>query len=107
MKKIHYVNLGYGRSGSTWLFDNLIKYPHIDYCGIKENRYLEFSGYPMDEYIQYYLPYDVSLSFSPGQVFLDSKQFCDLDRVTTHFSVLLRNPYEVCKSLYNQNYNSP
>ena len=77
MKHIHYVNLGYPKTATTWLFENLIQYPGIDYNGIKENSYLPNIGYPLDPYINYYWPYNISLSFAPNQFQLDSKQYKD------------------------------
>ena len=101
MKQIHYVNLGYPKAGTTWLFENLIKYPGIDYTGIKENKYLEDFGYPLETYINYYQNYNISLSFSPALWMLDSKQFKDLNQLATHFSIILRSPYEIIESLIN------
>jgi len=110
MKHIHYVNLGYPKTGTTWLFDNLIQYPGIDYDGIKENLYLPNIGYPLDPYINYYWSYNISLSFAPSQHMLDSKQYKDLNQLATHFSIVLRNPYQIVSSLLNRcgakNFNS-
>lgn len=102
MKHIHYVNLGYPKAATTWLFENLIQYPGIDYNGIKENSYLPNIGYPLDPYINYYWPYNISLSFAPNQFQLDSKQYKDLNQLATHFSIVLRNPYQIISSLINR-----
>lgn len=101
MKRIHYVNLGYPKCGTTWLFDSLSRYPGIDYRGRKEYHYLEDIGEPFNKYVDYYKPYEVSMGFSPSYIYLDSKQFIDLNTCTTHFSIILRNPYEIANSLFN------
>jgi hypothetical protein len=108
MKRIHYVNFGLAKTGTTWLFHALTSYPGVDYpCDLtlKENRYLEQVGYPLDGYVNQYKSYDISLSFSPNLCMLDSEQFYDLDRYTTHYSIILRNPYEIANSLYNYQYS--
>jgi hypothetical protein len=114
MKKIHYVNLGYGKCGTSWLYHMLIRYPGIDHepdtssRNRKEYKYLERVGYPFEGYVKYYEDSDISLGFSPDYWMLDSKQLLQLDTVATHYSVMIRNPYEAINSIHNfMKENSP
>lgn len=101
MKKIHYINIGMAKTGSTAVFESLIEHPHIDYNKHKEFNYLPITGYPLSDYIDYYSNFDVSINFCVATWAIDSKQIHDLKNIGTHFSIIFRNPYDFILSLYN------
>ena len=101
MKKIHYIHFGYPKTGTSWLYENLINHPAVDFVGMKENDYLTRVGYPVTGYTDYYKNFDISFNFDPNTWNLESKQLAELDNFATHYAISLRNPYDVANSLYN------
>ncbi len=98
MKKSHYINIGTARSGTTWLFENLIRSKQIDYNKDKEPG-LKILDCQQD-YIEYYKNFNFSLNFNPAFWAIDSNQISFIKKHSTHCSTILRNPYEVINSLY-------
>jgi hypothetical protein len=95
------MHLGFPKTGTTWVYDQLIKHKYIDYRDIKENYYLVKTGYPIKPYIDFYKSYNISLNFCPSTWTCDSKVLNELDSFTTHYSISFRNPYELINSIYN------
>jgi hypothetical protein len=101
MKQIHYLHFGMPRSGTSWLFDQLVTHPAVDYTGVKEYPFLVNKGAPMSEYINYYNPFYVSLSMNPLNWAIDSQLLGKLDSFATHYSIGFRNPYTFLNSWFN------
>lgn len=101
MKKIHYVNLGMPKNGTTSIFFALMSHPLVDFKGIKENYSLLIDGVSIQEYRDYYKDYNISLNFCPMMWAADSLIVNEISSVATHFSIIFRNPYDYVESLYN------
>jgi hypothetical protein len=89
------------RSGTTWLFGNLIQHPRISYSGIKENPFHITIGEPVSSYMETYANDEISLDFHPHAWAMDTRQLTNLASYTTKFSICFRNPYEFLESWYN------
>jgi Sulfotransferase domain len=101
MKKIHYINIGYPKTGTTWLYNNLLEHEQIDHDYIKENDFLVL---PFQTLTDYTLPYEtktISLNFSNTQWRMQPKLIRWLDQYVTHASIIIRNPYVWMDSFYN------
>ncbi len=104
MRKIHYRNLGYPKSGTTWLYVQLRSHPEVD--GKLRDSYKEFTSINLQEYKKAYQDYDVSINCNP-RVFTSLKSEdhfehpIHIHEYTTHLTVSFRNVYEVLTSLYN------
>jgi hypothetical protein len=101
MKKIHYLNLGMGKSGTTAIFDTLMTHPDIDFTGHKENYLFSHHGHTLKQYTDYYKNFNVSLNFCPSLWTMETEQIKELDTITTHYSMIFRNPYHFIESLYS------
>jgi hypothetical protein len=95
------MHFGFPKTGTTWLWENLIKHPAIDYQGLKEDPYLFSCDFSTSGYIEHYKKYNFILDFNPRNWQLDSSQLRELDSIITHYSISLRNPYDLLNSLYN------
>jgi len=98
MQKIHYINYGLSKAGTTWLWFQLIKHPDVDFFGPKEDNNIFFND--RDFYADPYREFDISLNFSPNLTLLPEKKLQALDAVSTHGSIIFRNPYEWIESFY-------
>ena len=101
MKKIHYLNLGMAKSGTTAIFDTLMTHPEIDFTGFKENFLFSHHGYELEQYSEYYKNFNISLNFCTALWTMEFQQIKELDKITTHYSIIFRNPYHFVQSLYN------
>lgn len=121
MKEIHYQNVGYPRTGTSWLWKSLSKneqvfrtsnlFRKITSADIKykENPWQELNQEKLlvdpTEYINIYKHYDISLNFRPDTFSLNSDIIEKIATYTTHVSITIRNPYEMLDSFYNLNTN--
>jgi len=101
MKRIHYVHFGNQRSGSTWLYHNLMKHPAVDYRGEKESQFLFEHSQDIIGYNKRFSEFEISMNFNPLNWALDSAQLSILSKVATHCSICFRNPYDMLDSWYN------
>jgi len=119
MKKIHYQNVGFPRTGTTWLWRSLIDNPavfKVDNFSLrlktrkfaldnKENSWQEDNVEKLiddpSEYINIYSKYDVSMNFRPFTFMISDAAIEKIAEYTTHASIIIRNPYEVLDSFYN------
>lgn len=100
MNKIHVMNIGYPKCGTTWLWDTLVQNQSITDFPIKENNSL-ITGCSVTEYCQQYTS-DVSANFSTANMVLDQyviEQLAHCERI--YVSIILRSPIELLWSLYN------
>jgi hypothetical protein len=108
MKKVHYRNIGYPKSGTNWLWAQLMKHPGVD--GRFGVDYKEFQAKTLESYKQFYKDYIVSVN---TDVFIfdcnkPEGHYTRPERIhehTTHLSLSFRNPYEVLNSMYNMDKN--
>lgn len=89
VKKLHIVNIGLPRCGTTWLWRHANFGPYKD----KENRILLKSP-DFDGYKKHYQQYEVSANFNPNLWFLDREIVKFLAGAATHVTVILRNPFD-------------
>jgi len=108
MKKIHYRNLGFPKTGTNWLWLQFMRHPLID--GKLELVYKEYQAHDLPTYTKMYHEFDTSIN-------LDTHMFCNyvdenhyanpanMHEHTTHLTMILRSPYDVLNSIYNMNKN--
>ena len=104
MKKTHYRNIGFPKTGTDFMFTQLMRNPWLDG---KVNEWMkEYKGNSLEEYRQTYKNFDLSVNLNP-HIFMVSDgddHFTspkNIDQHTTHITLCLRNPYEVLNSMYN------
>lgn len=104
MKRIHYRNIGFPKTGTNWLWVQFSYHPEVD-CKLDSN-YKEYRGNSLDSYKKIYERYDVSVNldthayakgFPEGHYITPGK----IHEHTTHLTMIFRNPYEVMNSMYN------
>ena len=100
MKTNHILNIGYPKSGTTWLWHTLVKNKSIPPDLIKENTCL-ITGTPVTDYFKLYTE-DVTANFNPSNIILDQYIIEQLSQnPNIRVSVILRHPVELLWSLYN------
>lgn len=110
MKKIHLLNIGFPRCGTSWLWANLNKHPGINFHSfVKENDFF-FNDKNFINYQDQFLPYEISANFNPNLWMIDQELIKFLGNYATHVSIILRNPYSFAERYYdfikhNQSHN--
>ena len=99
MSKKHYINFGTAKTATSWIYKNLILSDAIDYTKDKEPSLELLTNF--SEYENYYNNVQFGLNFNTNLWKLDSNQLTYLNSVSTHRSVIFRNPYSYANSLYN------
>lgn len=103
MKKIHYRNIGFPKTGTTWLWHQLMANPSVD--AKFDGSMKEFNPSSIEEYQIQYNSYDVSVNlYTWTFITKNPKLFISPKRIsehTTHLSLTFRNPYELLDSWYN------
>lgn len=108
MKKIHYKNIGYPKTGTTWLFEQLRCHPQVD--AKLRDFYKEFAGNNLEEYKNVYQEYNISVNCNP-RVFTNLKAETHYEHpsriheYTTHLTVCFRNTYDILNSYFNMKKN--
>ena len=95
----HFINFGTAKTASSWLYNNLMTSPAIDYQGIKEPG-LHIAR-NLESYNKYFENSQFSLNFNVSSWRLDSNQINQISSRATHKSIIFRNPYTYANSLYN------
>ena len=75
MKNVHYRNIGFPKTGTTWLWSKLMQNPDVD-CKINHlNRYQnkEFRAKTLSDYKKQYEKYVVSINFDTHIFFVNLK----------------------------------
>lgn len=101
MKKIHYRNIGLPKTGTSWLWFQLMRHHQID--GKLQEHLKEFKGNNLEDYKKRYEKFDITVNLDT-QLFHDANDFTSPERIhehTTHITMSLRNPYEILDSMYN------
>jgi hypothetical protein len=94
MKSIHYRNIGYPKTGTTWLYYQLLYHPNVDGKVFLHEK--EFVAKSEIEYKEKYQNYDVSFN-------LDTHLFQNYNNLfySTHLSCIFRNIYQLLNTWYN------
>lgn len=102
MPNIHYINFGTAKTGTTWLYRQLLK--NQDIASSMRDKDKEP---PMElvsdqkAYVDYFNNTPFSVNFQPNLWMLDSYQLNWLETVQTHCSIIFRNPFDIIDSYYN------
>jgi hypothetical protein len=94
MRELHYRNIGFPKTGTTWLWLQLMSHPEID--GKFDHSVKEFHTADKEKYNQKYLNFNKTVN-------LNTYAFLNPDQLTsaTHLSFIFRNPYELLTSWFN------
>jgi hypothetical protein len=108
MKKVHYRNIGFPKTGTNWLWIQLMDHPAVD-CKLNSN-FKEYRGNSLESYKKIYEKYDVSINLDVHAYdrILPENHYLSVEKIhehTTHITMILRNPYEVINSMYNMERN--
>ncbi len=110
MKTNHILNIGYPRSGTTWLWEAFTKQAWYTQVGPKENNDVILGKKSVSRYCEDYQQQDITGNFSPMMVAADKYTIALLAQMPSiHASIILRNPYEIFWSwhqYYNLRYNN-
>jgi hypothetical protein len=101
MIKKHLLHIGMPRSGTTWLWHNVL--PALDESARiskKENDIL-FSTANIATYQKHFNQYQISANMNPNIWMLDTSIIQDLNNCTTHVSMTFRNPFDFANSFLN------
>lgn len=96
MIKKHIVNIGFPRTGSTWLWNCAGFEPSNN----KENDILTTS-LDFDKYINYYKQYQVSANFFVSLWMVDREIIKFVQQHATHISLVVRNPYNFIERFFD------
>lgn len=94
MKKIHYRNIGYPKTGTTWLYYQFLYHPNVD-CK-PDLDYKEFDPDNKESYFNFYKYYDVSFNLRTHIYNFPERLY-----YATHLSFTFRNLYDLLNSWYN------
>jgi hypothetical protein len=102
MKSSHVINIGYPKSGTTWLWAVLEQQEWFSCPREKENTDLTLGITTVDQYIKDYANYNITANFDTSLFAVDQYIIRLLSEIdTTTISIILRNPFELYWSLYN------
>lgn len=108
MREIHYRNIGFPKTGTTWLWRQLMSHPEV---GKIPFVYKEAKPNTLQKYISLYEHLDISVNLDTrifqganfnGPEYGTPKQ---IHNHTTHLSMTLRSPYDILNSMYNMERN--
>lgn len=100
MRQIHYRNIGYPKTGTTWLYHQLNSHPDVD--GKISANYKEYNPYTKEKYMDFYKEFSVSFN-------LYTLLFTEPNKLytATHITCTLRNLYELLNTWYNYLHYNP
>ena len=100
MKKLHLLNIGYPKTGTTWIWDQLAKIPEISFPMEKENSRF-WQGQQLEDYIACYNKWYITGNFFTYNFSLERYRIKQLSLInTTQVSFILRQPLDLAWSLY-------
>lgn len=119
MKKVHYQNIGFPRTGTTWLWQSLISHPEVFKSTnvIKTRNFIHNNKEPrfklwttenivnripedVTPIVEKYKDYDISLCFNTFDFRCTTEEISRIESYTTHASITLRNPFEIVSNYY-------
>lgn len=92
----HIVNIGYPRSGTSWLWKFAEFEPKFD----KENSILTTS-LDFDRYVKYYCQHQVSANFQTNLWCIDREIIKFVQQQATHITFIVRNPYDFIERYFD------
>lgn len=92
----HIVNIGYPRSGTSWLWYHADFEPKQD----KENQIL-MTTLDFKRYVDYYSQYKISANFQTNLLVVDTEIIKFVQAHATHISLIVRNPYDFVERYYD------
>ena len=101
MRQKHILNIGYPKSGTTWVWENLLYLDGFRAPHDKENLALKH-GQSIQEYIDSYVDYDITANFDVSMFYADRyiiQQLSTFPQIDV--SIIFRNPFEIFWSHYN------
>lgn len=104
MKKIHYKNIGFPKTGTTWIYKQLLNHPDID--GHVDQNFKEYFPSKLELYKKKYEKYDISynLHTSTFTCAYGEDNYAmpkNIGDIATHITMILRNPYDLLNSYVN------
>lgn len=102
MNKIHVLNIGYPKCGTTWLWQNLKIQPWFSCPTEKENKKLISGNQLITEYVRDYNNFDITANFATNMFSADRYLIQQLQEIgSTRVSIVYRNPYDLYWSMFN------
>jgi len=102
MNSKHIMHVGYMKTGTSWLWHNLINHPDVSQTKIKEDSAL-LKGETVTAYVDRYNQYgNITLNFCPINAYIDQyliEQLSQQQQIIA--SITIRNPYEFIFSMLN------
>jgi hypothetical protein len=92
----HIVNIGFPRTGTTWLW----KCAGFDPAHDKENNILT-TDLDFDQYVKYYSQYHISANFNPSLWCVDREIIKFIHQHATHITVIVRDPFDFIERLFD------
>jgi hypothetical protein len=92
----HIVNIGFPRTGTTWLWKCAGFEPKFD----KENNILT-NSLDFDRYIDYYKKYQISANFQPSLWCVDKEIIEFVHQYATHITCIVRNPFDFVERYFD------
>lgn len=107
MRNVHYRNIGFPKTGTNWLWMQLMSHPEVD--GKLDLIFKEYRTVNPSAYKNLYDNFNVSVNLDT-HLFSEvgDNYFYNASRLhehTTHISMTFRNPYEVLNSMFNMEKN--
>jgi hypothetical protein len=100
MKKLHYQNIGHPKTGTTWVYHQLLYHPQVD-CKPDLN-YKEYDPHTKEDYLNFYKDYDISFNLRT-LTFLNPQKL----HHATHISCTFRNLFDLLNTWYNYLHYNP
>jgi hypothetical protein len=92
----HIVNIGFPRTGTTWLWRCVGFDPSHD----KENDILT-ADLDLDQYVNYYSQYQISANFNPNLWCMDREIIKFIQQHATHITLIVRNPFDFVERFFD------
>ena len=92
----HIVNIGFPRTGTTWLWYSAGFDPDHD----KENNILT-TDLNFDQYVRYYSQYQISANFNPSLWCVDREIIKFIQQHATHITFIVRNPFNFIERFFD------
>jgi hypothetical protein len=103
MKKIHLLNIGLPKTGTSWLFREIGKQNWFDQKNIQKEIQIFQKKKNLSDYINLYSKFNYSANFNNSSYILGAHYIESLKSIKScKISIILRNPYEYFWSFYQQ-----
>jgi len=104
MRQLHYQNIGYPKTATTWMYHQFLYHPNIDCKPDLDHK--EYNPSSKEAYINFYKDYNISYNLRTLTYLKPETLY-----YATHITLTLRNPYDLLNTwynylLYNPNYKT-